>query len=130
MKLLTRLLNETSSGKSCEYTDAEADEIEEMGFTLTYFFSLFPETLYFANEANYRRMGGQKARLFFKSIVPKKNRYAKWPKMDTKMKEDILLLSETLGMNPQRAKQMLPYMDEVMIGKLRKQKVEKEKVNE
>ena len=104
MTLYKRVVDEISSGKAETYTPEELTEIDTFGFRLCYFFSLFPETIFIANEVNRLRMTGMRARLFFIGLVPKRKRKAYWPAVRTDDKNRIRAVSRYLNVSPARAK--------------------------
>lgn len=113
--LLTKLIAETSSGKNEDYTEEEKEAIPQMAVPLIRFFSLFPDTIFFANEANINGLNGEQARQFFKSIVPKRYRKGTWPRKDEHEVKQIEMLAMYLQVSYERARELLPYTPSYII---------------
>lgn len=113
--LFTKLISETSSGKKVDYTPDEWVELATMGLPLIRFFSLFPDTIFFANEANRTHMNGHTARLFFLSAVPKRYRRGDWPRPDPVTDSRTKALAGFLKVSYERARALLPVMPSYIV---------------
>jgi hypothetical protein len=91
------------SDKKKNLIETEADEKEYVPFIVNRAFSNFPDTIFYANEAN--RLGQLDKKLqhdYLFHSVPKKKRWSKWNKKKTD--ENIALISEYYKYSVEKAR--------------------------
>ena len=110
-------IKDISEGK--KYILAE-DDGEYIPFIINKAFSLYPDTIMLANEAN--QLASLDKRLqhdFLFNSIKKRKRWAKWPKKDKN--EDLALIIEFYKYSIEKARSVLPLLNADQLAKIKEE---------
>ena len=97
---------------SKDETWGEFEEENYVAFLINRHFSLFPDTVLYANDINIHHSTASKEMQFRFLInsLPKRKRFSKWKKKT--VNPDIGILSRYMGINEHKAEELLPLVSE------------------
>jgi hypothetical protein len=99
-----------------EYSIDQLTENEYNPFITNRNFSLFPDTILYANLMNLNSHIDKKMQYdYYYNSIQKKNRFKKWPKKKNVSSENIELIQEIYKYNVNKAKQVLSALTESQI---------------
>lgn len=109
--------------------DIMTDAVEEHqynAFLTNYSFSLFPDTLFEANDMNtHPQLSNKMQYKYYLSMVRPAKRFKEWPKKNKITGENIRLIQELYKYNTKKAKEVLRVLSENQLDELRKKLKEK-----
>lgn len=99
--------------------ETDLDEKEYVPFIVNRAISNFPDTIFYANEANKLANVDKKLQYdYLYHSIPKKKRYSKWNKKKTD--DDLALVAEFYKYSTEKAKAVLPLLTDDQLDTIRK----------
>ena len=99
--------------------DLEVDS-DYSQYLVNVFFSLFPDTVLFANEMNCVMVTDQQHFDYLRANIRPRARYKKWPKKQKESDENLALVMYYYKYSSQKAKEALAILNEGQIASIRK----------